>query len=142
MIPTVPTNSGKTVCPLTPSAVQVHKSYSSADFEKTVVAFVKEVGSLEKAYNNSRASHRVPLKLPQGVTICFSSGKHNRLQVAVIEEFGPCYVTAFLRMRDFHRYAADIAWETEVWVADNPEHMIHFNGPNFLGPYTAVTSCS
>jgi len=29
----------------------------------------------------------------------------------------------------------DIAWETEVWVADQPSHMIHFNGARFLGPY-------
>ncbi|MGH9359011.1 MAG: BsuBI/PstI family type II restriction endonuclease [Terriglobia bacterium] len=45
------------------------------------------------------------------------------------------YVTAFYKMHDFRKYAADIAWETEVWIADNPDHMIHFNGPKFLGPY-------
>ncbi|WP_337165992.1 BsuBI/PstI family type II restriction endonuclease [Vibrio fluvialis] len=27
-------------------------------------------------------------------------------------------------------------WETEVWIADNPDHMIHFNGDRFLGPYS------
>ncbi|TVS10398.1 MAG: hypothetical protein EA424_25435 [Planctomycetaceae bacterium] len=32
-------------------------------------------------------------------------------------------------------YAAEIAWETDVWIAENPSHMIHFNGPKFLGPY-------
>lgn len=45
------------------------------------------------------------------------------------------YVTAFKSMRDFRKYAADIAWETEVWIAEEPDHMIHFNGPNFLGPH-------
>ncbi len=45
------------------------------------------------------------------------------------------YVTAFLVIGEFRKYAADIAWETEVWMADNPDHMIHFNGPKFLGPY-------
>ena len=30
---------------------------------------------------------------------------------------------------------ADIAWETEVWIADKPDHMIHFNGDRFLGPH-------
>ena len=64
--PDRPTNSGKTVYTLTPSAAQVLKSYGTTDFEKTVTAFIKEFGSLEKAYNSSRASHRVPLKLPQG----------------------------------------------------------------------------
>ena len=28
-----------------------------------------------------------------------------------------------------------IAWETEVWIAENPDHMIHFDGKKFLGPY-------
>ena len=45
------------------------------------------------------------------------------------------YVTAFLAISDFRKYAADIAWETEVWIAATPDHMIHFNGPKFLGPY-------
>lgn len=45
------------------------------------------------------------------------------------------YVTAFLNVTDFRKYAGDIAWETEVWIANNPDHMIHFNGPKFLGPY-------
>jgi adenine-specific DNA-methyltransferase len=45
------------------------------------------------------------------------------------------YVSAFLDKADFRKYAADIAWETEVWIADAPDHMIHFNGPKFLGPY-------
>ncbi len=45
------------------------------------------------------------------------------------------YVTAFLDRADFRKYAADIAWETEVWIAETPDHMIHFNGPKFLGPY-------
>jgi len=45
------------------------------------------------------------------------------------------YVTAFLSIADFRRYAADIAWETEVWIAATPDHMIHFNGPKFLGPH-------
>lgn len=45
------------------------------------------------------------------------------------------YVTAFLKKADFRKYAADIAWETEVWIAETPDHLIHFNGPKFLGPY-------
>jgi hypothetical protein len=44
-------------------------------------------------------------------------------------------VTAFMDRSSFHKYASDIAWETEVWVADAPTHMVHFNGERFLGPY-------
>jgi hypothetical protein len=29
----------------------------------------------------------------------------------------------------------DISWETEVWIAESPTHLIHFNGERFLGPY-------
>lgn len=45
------------------------------------------------------------------------------------------YVTAFLTRPKFRQFMVDIAWETEVWIADNPDHLIHFNGDKFLGPY-------
>lgn len=48
---------------------------------------------------------------------------------------GLVYVTAFPDRTEFRKNAADIAWETEVWIADNPDHMIHFNGDRFLGPH-------
>lgn len=48
---------------------------------------------------------------------------------------GLVYVTAFPDRAEFRRNAADIAWETEAWIADNPGHMIHFNGDRFLGPH-------
>ena len=50
-------------------------------------------------------------------------------------EAGMVFVTAFLNRRGLHKYLGDVAWETEVWVADSPDHMIHFNGERFLGPY-------
>ena len=45
------------------------------------------------------------------------------------------YITAFLNRSEFRKWSAEIAWETEVWIADNPDHLIHFNGEKFLGPY-------
>jgi type II restriction enzyme len=45
------------------------------------------------------------------------------------------YVTAFLDRPKFRKFMVEIAWETEVWIADNPEHLVHFNGDKFLGPY-------
>lgn len=45
------------------------------------------------------------------------------------------FVTAFLNRAAFHRFSHDIAWETEVWIANEPNHMIHFNGDRFLGPH-------
>ena len=49
---------------------------------------------------------------------------------------GLVYVTAFPNRSIMGRYLGEIAWETEVWVADAPSHLIHFNGERFLGPYT------
>lgn len=42
------------------------------------------------------------------------------------------FITAFLTKKDFKKWVMDIAWETEVWIAENPEHLIHFNGYKFL----------
>ena len=45
------------------------------------------------------------------------------------------YISAFPDKKTFTRYAQNIAWETETWIADNPTHMIHYNGDKFIGPY-------
>jgi adenine-specific DNA-methyltransferase len=216
--PSRPTNSGLNCYALTDAAVSVLKSFGTARFDKAVAKFVQKFGQLERAYNKRRDLETVKLELPSGVEIQLSPGRHNALQGAVVEEFGPrfapgakvlylgdtarkhvvllsgdmerlnigitqhdklpdvvlfdarkewlflieavtshgplnpkrhaelevmmadcpaerVYVTAFLTKADFRRYAADIAWETEVWIAETPDHMIHFNGPKFLGPY-------
>lgn len=48
---------------------------------------------------------------------------------------GLVFVSAFPDRATFNKYSSVISWETEVWIADNPSHMIHFNGIRFLGPY-------
>lgn len=48
---------------------------------------------------------------------------------------GLVYVTAFPGRSAMARHLGGIAWETEVWCADAPSHLIHFNGDRFLGPY-------
>ncbi|HEV2964799.1 MAG TPA: BsuBI/PstI family type II restriction endonuclease [Candidatus Angelobacter sp.] len=48
---------------------------------------------------------------------------------------GLVFVTAFLDKKTFIKYGSDISWETEVWIADSPSHLIHFDGDRFLGPY-------
>ncbi len=48
---------------------------------------------------------------------------------------GLVYVTAFPDRGIMSKYITEISWETEVWVAEAPTHMIHFNGERFLGPY-------
>jgi hypothetical protein len=216
--PSRPTNSGNNCYALTDAVVSVLKAYGADTFDAAVERFIGRFGLLASAYSKNRDFQRVKLELPGGVIVQLSPGKHNALQVAVIEEFGPrfapgatvlyvgdtackhvvcnaeqlaglaipitehdklpdivlcdfqrnwvflveavtshgpvnpkrhaeiesmllhcpaarVYVTAFLDKSDFRRYAADIAWETEVWIAETPDHMVHFDGPKFLGPY-------
>ena len=47
---------------------------------------------------------------------------------------GKIYVTAFLDFKTFKRFSETLAWETEVWISDMPDHMVHLNGDKFLGP--------
>jgi hypothetical protein len=216
--PSRPTNSGLNAYALTESAVEVLRTYRTREFDGRVASFISNFGSLQEAYSRARTSHRVPLRMRNGSTVYLSPGKHNELQVAVVEQFGPrfapgatvlyvgdtaekhvvyearqltelgipitqhdklpdiilhwpdrkwvylieavtshgpvspkrhreieamlsecptdrVYVSAFLDVQSFRKFAGDIAWETEVWIAEQPDHMIHFNGPKFLGPY-------
>lgn len=51
---------------------------------------------------------------------------------------GLVFISCLPSRVELRKYLKDIAWETDVWCADNPSHLIHFNGERFLGPYEAV----
>lgn len=209
------TNSGKTNYVLTNEALKVLQAFGSPTFETEAAQFRQIQANLQATYEAARNVHRVPLVLPGGRSLSLSPGEHNRLQVAVVNEFAPrfapsaellylgdstekllvfederlqelgitltehdklpdvilysaarswlylveaftsrgpvdtrrrqqleqmlqavnqrrIYVTAFLDFKTFRQQVANIAWETEVWVADNPDHLIHFDGDRFL----------
>lgn len=42
------------------------------------------------------------------------------------------YVSAFLNFAEYKRHTLQIAWDTEVWIAEVPEHMIHYNGEDYV----------
>jgi hypothetical protein len=216
-IPDLPTNSKDNHYRLSPEALQVIKSFNTKNWNKQIKYFKENVGLLRDKYLRKRELQKIPLKLKNGTNLVFSPGKHNELQIAIIEEFSPrfapgsnllyvgdtakknlyidkegleelaipmnehsklpdvvlfdkkknwlflieavtshgptspkriveiekllkdckagkVYVTAFLDFKDFKRHTSDIAWETEVWVVNFPDHMIHFNGDKFMGP--------
>jgi type II restriction enzyme len=78
------------------------------------------------------------LVLVEAVT---SHGPMNPIRVDELKELfkesiaGMVFVSAFPDAATFRRHAADISWETEVWIRESPTHMIHYNGERFLGPY-------
>ncbi len=67
-----------------------------------------------------------------------SSGEMDELRVRKLRaklatcKATPVFVSAFATRISFRKFAADIAWESEAWIAESPDHMIHFNGWKFL----------
>ena len=47
---------------------------------------------------------------------------------------GKIFITAFLDFIKYKKFSEQLAWETEVWIAEQPNHMIHMNGDKFIGP--------
>jgi type II restriction enzyme len=192
--------------------------YGTKKWKEELKTFMKNRPTLKDTLSRKRNIEQIPVKLPQGIELHFSSGEHNILQKEIIENFLPrfctdclvlyigdtsnkllymdeeklnhidffklshdelpdilaydtlhnwlylieavhssgpmseirvhelkkllknckadlIFITAFLSRNDFRKWSMDIAWETEVWIADNPDHLIHFNGTKFLGPY-------
>lgn len=74
------------------------------------------------------------------IEVVTSHGPISPKRMLELEDFlkdskvGRIYVTAFPDKSELKKHIADIAWETEVWIAENPDHMIHFNGDRFIGP--------
>lgn len=71
-----------------------------------------------------------------------SSNPISKLRHLALEEFtAGCalpkvFVSVFANRKEFRKWVLDISWETEVWLADSPDHLIHFNGDRYLGPHT------
>lgn len=62
--------------------------------------------------------------------------RNELLDLLANSKAGLVLVTAFPDRTTFARFQKEIAWETDVWIADTPDHLIHFNGERFLGPYS------
>jgi len=219
--PTLPTNSPATHYALTNEALNTIKTYNTDEWGGSAAKFLEQQGALAEKYRQKREQERVPLCLPSGEEYKLSPGDHNKLQAAIIEEFGPrfapgaqvlyvgdtankklhmdeegfkkinvavpdhdklpdvvlydsennwlyfveavtsrgpisrkrqmeienlmltdttaepIYVTAFPNFSKFGQFMNKLAWETEVWIADRPGHMIHFNGDKFIGPHNS-----
>lgn len=64
------------------------------------------------------------------------SKRHGELATLFSESTaGLVYVSCFPDRKEMRKYLTAIAWETDVWCAEDPTHLIHFNGTRFLGPY-------
>ena len=215
--PDLPTNSPKSHYAVTEFALDVVRRYGTKGWASAVDRFRREQGALVERYARDRKRSLIPVKLPDGGELRLSPGRHNEVQRAIVEEFGPrfapgahllylgdtakknllvdrarlsglgipitdhdklpdvvlydairkwlflveavtshgpvsptrmvdleamlvacpagaVYVSAFPDFEEFRKHMKNIAWETEVWLCDTPEHMIHYDGERFLGP--------
>ena len=69
-----------------------------------------------------------------------SSGPMDAKRIVELKEMtkgvsaGIIYITAFLNFKKYKEYSDKLAWDTEVWLASMPDHLVHLNGDRFLGP--------
>jgi type II restriction enzyme len=216
--PSLPTNSPRTHYALSEAFLSVVQNYGTKSGERHLKRFIGEQGTLLEAYQQRRVQNMIARKDSAGREYRLSPGKHNQLQVAVVEQFAPrfaqgakllylgdtanksllmdtdeltrlgfpvdkhnklpdvvlylpkkkwlylieavtshgpvspkrrqelekilskssaerIYVSAFPDFKEYLRHARNVAWETEVWLAEAPDHLIHCNGEKFLGPH-------
>jgi hypothetical protein len=219
--PSRPTNSGKTVYQIEPSALALLRMVGTLDWPPALHKYLASRETLKHEIARKRNLAREPVTLPDGSQVALSPGGQNPLIKAVIEQFCPAFapggiviyigdtenkfvhlqkdaltalgvtldsaakipdvivyytaknwlllieavtsagpvdgkrrkelkqlfagckaglvfVTAFETRRAMQSFLSHIAWESEVWIAEDPDHMIHFNGERFLGPYPDV----
>lgn len=220
--PNRPTNSGKTVYQVEPSALALLRKVGTHDWTAALNGYLASREAIKHEISRKRDLARVPVTLPDGSQVALSPGGQNPLIKAIIEKFCPAFapggvvlyigdtenkfvhletqglaelgvtldsaakipdviahdttknwlllieavtsagpvdgkrrkelkelfagckaglvfVTAFENRRTMQSFLSQIAWESEVWIADDPDHLIHFNGERFLGPYPDVT---
>jgi hypothetical protein len=219
--PKRPTNSGKTVYQIEPSALALLRKFGTKEWPVALENYLASRDNIKCEIARKRNLARVPVTLPDGSQVALSPGGQNPLIKAIIEHFCPAFapggvviyigdtenkfvhlqadslkalgvtldsaakipdiivhytaknwlllieavtsagpvdrkrrkelkelfagckaglvfVTAFETCRSMRSFLSQIAWESEVWIAEDPDHMIHFNGERFLGPYPDV----
>lgn len=132
--------------------------------EKFCPRFVKDgiviyVGDTRRAYRDDTYIEKLGIKLNSAAkmpdVIVYDPGRNWMLLIEAVTSAGPIdgkrrkelkdlfkndtaglvFVTAFSDRKTMRRFLDQISWETEVWIADDPDHIIHFDGDRFLGPY-------
>jgi hypothetical protein len=213
-----PTNSGKTVYQIEPTALRLCRAFKTNTWGVSLQRYLAAKEEIKRELQRARDIARIPVRLPTGKEITLSPGGQNPLIKAFIEQFctrfvpggvvlyvgdaenkfqhfeteyfarvgvhidsaakmpdvvvhdpkrgwlvigeavtsagvvdgkrrrelkelfagfrtGLVFVTAFEDRDAMGRFLSQISWETEVWIAEDPDHVVHFNGERFLGPY-------
>ncbi|MGM0529773.1 MAG: BsuBI/PstI family type II restriction endonuclease [Bacteroidota bacterium] len=87
--PDLPTNSKDNHYRISPEALSVIKAFNTKNWKTEVKKFKKNIGFLRDKYQKKKDLHKIPVNLKEGTELSFSPGKHNEVQIAVIEKFAP-----------------------------------------------------
>jgi hypothetical protein len=115
--PSRPVNSPKAVYQIEPGLLAVLQTYGLPEWDSMLLTYLSTVQTLSARYAHERAEQKITVRVAEEEVLYLSPGGQNELIKHVLEVF--------------RRYS----WETEVWVAESPSHLIHFDGDRFLGPY-------
>ena len=125
-------NSPKACYQISGEALQVILTFGTEQWETTLEAYLSGQETLAAKWANYREMQMIPVTVADGQEITLTPELASLFKGA---NPGIVYVTAFPDRSVMGRRLGEISWETEVWCADAPTHLIHFNGERFLGPY-------
>ncbi len=115
---TRPTNSPNTCYALTKEVIDVLAQFGTSTWNGAVTHFLEQHGALWEHYQRSRQAVALPLKLADGSQLYLTPGKHNELQIAIIEKFGPRYAANALVL-----YLGDAANKFVIYEREQLEQL-------------------
>lgn len=87
--PDRPTNSGLNNYVLSDLILDAIRSYGTSKWKARSGNFTDQQGKLLDVYQKAREQTKIPLQVAEGKIYKLSPGKHNKLEVAIVEDFGP-----------------------------------------------------
>ena len=147
--PSLATNSPLTHYRLSEPVLEALSAYGTSRWETKRMTFVSQRGALLEIYQDAREQTKVPLQVADGTIYKLSPGKHNELQAAIVEKFGPRFAPGakLLYLGDAARkaliFAKDVFTELGVPVSDHgklPDVVLLDEAKKWIFLIEAVTS--
>jgi len=85
--PLRPTNSPNNVYTVADEALEVIRKYKTKKWKKALEEFLGLKGKLVDLYDKRKKALYSSVKLPNGTSIDFTPGKHNKLQITILKLF-------------------------------------------------------
>jgi len=147
--PKRPTNSGKTVYQIEPSALALFRTFGTGEWTPALARYLASRETLKHEIARKRDLARVPVTLPDGSQVSLSPGGQNPLIKAIIEQFCPAFAPGGVVLyigdtenKFVHLETAGLAalGVTLDSAAKMPDVIVHDRAKDWLLLIEAVTS--